>query len=77
MVSRLRPTFSKCEITGVGSLKNANVALCYYIFYNKKPQDDINFCKTFKNICNVIKLWRMRHLSLEGKTTLHKKCNFL
>ena len=48
-----------------------------HISYNKKPQDDTNFSKTFKNICNVIKLWCMRHLSLEGKTTLHKKCNFL
>ena len=27
---------------------------------------------TVKNICNVIKLWRMRHLSLEGKTTIFK-----
>ena len=25
-----------------------------------------------KNICNVIKLWRMRHLSLEGKITIFK-----
>ena len=27
---------------------------------------------TVKNICNVIKLWRMRHLSLEGKITNFK-----
>ena len=27
---------------------------------------------TVKNICNVIKLWRMRHLSLEGKITIFK-----
>ena len=27
---------------------------------------------TVKNICNVIKLWRMRHLSPEGKITIFK-----
>ena len=78
MVSGLRPNFSKCEIAGIGSLKDAKVALCglksldltkesikilgVHISYNKKLQDDINFCMAVKNICNVIKLWRMRHL---------------
>ena len=28
MVWRLCPNFSKCEIAGIGSLKDANVALC-------------------------------------------------
>ena len=72
MVSGLRPNFSKCEIAGIGSLKDAKVALCglksldltkenikilsVHISYNKKLQDDINFCMTVKNICNVIKL---------------------
>ena len=28
MVSGLRPNFSKCEIAGIGSLKDAKVALC-------------------------------------------------
>ena len=27
---------------------------------------------TVKNICNVIKLWRMRHLSLEDKINMFK-----
>ena len=87
MVSGLRPNFSKCEIAGIGLLKDAKVALCglksldltkesikvlgEHISYNKL-QDDINFCMTVKNICNVIKLWRMRHLSLEGKITIFK-----
>ena len=43
-----------------------------HISYNKKLQDDINVCMTVKNICNVIKLWHMRHLSLEGKTTIFR-----
>ena len=82
MVSGLRPNFSKCEIAGIGLLKDAKVAqgglksldlikesikiLGVHISYNKKLQNDINFCITVKNICNVIKLWCMRYLFLEG-----------
>ena len=88
MVSGLCPNFSKCEIAGIGSLKDAKVALCglksldltkesikilgVHISYNRKLHDDINFRMTIKNICNVMKLWRMRHLSLEGKITIFK-----
>ena len=66
MVSGLRPNFIKCEIAGIGSLKDAKVALCelkkesikilgVHISYNKKLQDDNNFCMTVKNICDVKK----------------------
>ena len=88
MVSGLRPNFSECKIAGIDSLKDAKVALCglksldftkesikilgVHISYNKKLQDDINFCTTMKNICDVIKSWRMRHLYLEGKITIFK-----
>ena len=92
MVSVLRHNFSKCEIAGIGSLKDAKKALCglksldltkesinildVRISCNKKLQDDINVCITVKNICNVIKLWRMRHLSLESKMTILKPLAF-
>ena len=84
----LRPNFTKCEIAGIGVLKSVNVALCgmkcldltkecikilgVHISYNRKLQDDKKFCDTVKNISNVIKLWRMRHLSLEGKIIIFK-----
>ena len=84
----LRLNFSKCEIAGIGSLKDAKLVLCglksldltkesikilgVHISCNKKLQDDINLCTTVKNICNVIKLWCMRHLSQEGKITIFK-----
>ena len=86
--SGLRPNLRKCEIAGIGVLKDANVALCglksvnltkesikilgVHLSYNEKLQNELNFCTTIKNICNVIKLWRMRHLSLEGKITIFK-----
>ena len=78
--SGLRPNFTKCEIAGIGVLKSVNVALwgmkcldltkeCIkvlgvHISYNRKLQGDKNFCDMVKNISNIIKLWRMRHLSL-------------
>ena len=86
--SGLRPNLSKCEIAGIGVLKDANVALCglksvnltkesikilcVHLSYNEKLQNELNFCTTIKNICNVIKLWQMRYLPLEGKITIFK-----
>ena len=74
-VSGLRHNIKKCEIAGIGVLKNVNVALCgmknvnlteetikilgVHLSYNKKLQDDRNFCDSIKNIVNVLKLWRM------------------
>ena len=86
--SGLRPNLSKREIVGIGVVKDANVVLCglksvnltkesikilgVHLSYNEKLQNELNFCTTIKNICNVIKLWRMKHLSLEGKITIFK-----
>ena len=86
--SGLRPNLSKFEIVGIGALKDANVELCglksvnltkasikilgVHLSYNEKLQNELNFCTTIKNICNVTKLWRVRHLSLEGKITIFK-----
>ena len=62
--SGLRPNLDKCEKAGKRVLKNLNMALCgmkninptkenikilgVRISYNKKIQDDLNFCKTIK-----------------------------
>ena len=43
-----------------------------HISYDKKNQDDLNFCKTIKKLYNVIEPWHMRKLSLEGKTSIFK-----
>ena len=60
IISGLCPNLSKCEISGTGSLRDAKVTLCglkssdltkksikifgVHISYNKKLQDDLNFC---------------------------------
>ena len=70
--SGLQPNLDKCKTSGIEVPKNVNVALCgmkninltresiknleVHIFHTKKIQDDMNFCKTIKNSCNVIKL---------------------
>ena len=86
--SGLYPNMSKCEIAGIGIKKGVYVALCgmkcvdltaesikilgVHFSYNKKLQNDLNFCDTVKNISKVLRLWRMRNLSLEGKITIFK-----
>ena len=60
--SRLRPNFTKCEIAEIDVLTSVNVALCgmkyldltkecikiFHISYNRKLQDNKNFCDTVK-----------------------------
>ena len=85
--SGLRPNLDKCEIAGIGVLKNVNVVcgmknislnkesvkiLGLHISYDKKIQDDLNFTRTIKNLCIVIKLWGMRKVTLDGKITIFK-----
>ena len=73
--SGLRPNLDKCDVAGIGVLNNVDVALCgmkninltkesikilgVHISYNK-IQDDSNFANATKNLCYVIKLWRIK-----------------
>ena len=40
--------------------------------YNKEIQNKKNFCKVILYIQNIFKLWKMRSLTIEGKTTIFK-----
>ena len=86
--SGLKPNKLKCEIAGIGVLKGVKVALCgmrcvnlhedtikilgIHYSYNKQLENDENFKKYIAKIENVLKLWRTRNLSLEGKITVFK-----
>ena len=86
--SSLKPNKSKCEIAGIGVLTGVKVALCgmrcvnlhentikilgIHYSYNKQLENDENFKKYIAKIENVLKLWRARNLSLEGKITVFK-----
>ena len=40
--------------------------------YNKKIEDEENFIKLIKKIENVLKIWRIRNLTVQGKITIFK-----
>ena len=77
----------KCEIAGIGSLKGVETAVCSMknidltkdavkiigisFSYNKAIQNELNFRTTISKIQAVLKLWRMRRLSLEGKIIVY------
>ena len=46
--------------------------LVIHYSYNKQLENDENFKKYIAKIENMLKLWRTRNLSLEGKITVFK-----
>ena len=82
--SGLKP--NTCEIAGIGVLNGVNVALCgmksidlskdsvkilgTYYSYDKELEQDKNFVEHICKIHDVLKTWRMRQLSIEGRITL-------
>ena len=86
--SCLKPNYEKCEIAGTGVLKSVKVAVCgmkcvdlckdtiritdVHLWYNKTKQDVKNVWETISKIQNVLKIWRMRSLTLEGKVIVFK-----
>ena len=86
--SGLKPNMKKCEIAGIGSLKGVKMALCevnsidlaqettkilgLLFSYNKKLREEKNFVSHIKSIENLLKIWKMRTLSIEGKINIFK-----
>ena len=84
----LKPNLSKCEIAGIGVLKGVKVAVCgiqcvdlvldtikilgTHFSYNEKLKEERNICLIIANIQRVLKLWKLRNLTLEGKTLIFK-----
>ena len=86
--SCLKPNYEKCEITGIAVLKSVKVAVCamkcvvvckdtirvtrLHFSYNTTKEGDKNFLETISKIQNVLKIWRMQSLTLEGKIIVFK-----
>ena len=86
--SGLKPNLTKSEIAGIGVLKGVQVAVCgmrcidlnvdtlkilgTHFSYNKKLKDEKNFYKTVTDMQRVLKIWKMRRLTLEGKIVIFK-----
>ena len=86
--SGLRPNLSKCEIAGIGILKGVKVAVCgiqcvdlvldnikilgTHFSNNEKLKEKRNFCLIIANIQRVLKLWKLRNLTLAGEIVFFK-----
>ena len=84
----LKPNTTKCKIAGIDVLRGFQAAVCdmkcidlrnetikilgISFPYNQKIKDEKNFCNTISNIQGVLNLWRMRNLTLEGRTVVFK-----
>ena len=84
----LRLNLSKCEIAGIGVLKGFRVAICgiqcvdlvldtikklgTHFSYNEKLKEERNFCLIIANTQRVLKFWKLRNLTLEGKIHIFK-----
>ena len=86
--SGLKPNLSKCEITGIGVLKRAQVTVCSmrcvdlkndtlkvlgtHFSYSEKLLKEEKTFTQLTNIQRVLKIWKMRNLALEGKIVIFK-----
>ena len=78
--SGLKLNISKCEISGIGVLKGVKVDLVLdtikilgtHFSYNEKWKEERNICLIIANIQFVLKLWKIRNLTLEGKIPILK-----
>ena len=86
--SDLKPNYSKCEVAGIGTLKGVFWALCglksvdltqstikilgLHYSYNTTLKNENNFSDTVSKIENLLRVWRQRKLTLEGKITIFK-----
>ena len=84
----LKPNLSKNKETRIGALKGVKVAICgmkridltekaitilgVLLSYDKNLQLENNFRKTILNIKRILKMWRLRNLTLEGKIIIFK-----
>ena len=86
--SGLKPNKSKCDMAVIVVLKGVLMKLCgmeciyltnnsvkilgIHISFNKKIEDEENFIKRFKKIDIVLKIWRIRNLTVQGKIRIFK-----
>ena len=86
--SGLKTNRIKYQIAGIGVLNGVQLALCgikcvnlnnetvkilgINFSYNKNIEQDKTFSEHILNIKSILKLWRMRQLTLEGRITVFK-----
>ena len=84
--SGLKPNLTKSDIAGIRALKGVQVAVCgmrcidlnidtlkilgTHFSYNEKLKEEKNFYKIVTDMQRVLKIWKMRKLTLEGKIVI-------
>ena len=79
---------AKCKITSIGVKKWVKMALCgiectylrdgvikifgIYFSYDKRLEQDKNFLNHNVKIQNILKLWKLRNLTIEGRIVVFK-----
>ena len=79
---------TKCENAGIGVKNGVKMALCgmecidltsnvikilgIYFSYNKKLEQEKTFFNHIAKIQNILKLWKLRNLSIEGRIVVFK-----
>ena len=61
-----------CGMECMDLTKNSLKILVIHFPYNKKIENEENFIKLIKKIENVLKIWRIRNLTVQGKITIFK-----
>ena len=88
LYSGLKISSAKSEIASIGVKKGVKMALCgmecidltsdiikilgIYFSYNKKLEQEKNFFNHIVKIQNILKLWKLRNLSIEGRIVVFK-----
>ena len=85
LFSGLKINNAKCDIAGIGVKKGVKMALCgtdltedvikilgIYFSYNKKIEQEKNFVNHIVKIQNILKLWKLRNLTIEGRIVVFK-----
>ena len=86
--SGLKVNNAKCEIAGIGDKKAVKMALCgidcidltedeinilgIYFSYNKKLEQERNSLNHIVKIQNILKLWKLKNLIIEGRIVVFK-----
>ena len=61
-----------CGIQCVGLVSDTIKILETHFSYNEKLKVERNFCLIIANIQRVLKLWKLRNITLEGKILIFK-----
>ena len=88
LFSGLKINITKCKIAGIGVQKGVKMTLCgmkyidlmddiikilgIFFSYNKKLEQEKNFLNLIIKIQNILKLWKLRNLTIEGRIVVFK-----